>query len=39
MQRKNLCEPIHDRAMEMLELVRDKIRLAGLRELPPEVSS
>ena len=34
-QRKNLCEPIHDRAMEMLELVRDKIRLAGLRELPP----
>ncbi len=33
--RKNLCEPMHDRAVEMLELVRDKIRLAGLRDLPP----
>ena len=31
--RKNLCEPIHDRAVELLELVRDRIRLAGLRDL------
>ena len=33
--RKNLCEPIHDRAVEILELVRDRIRMAGLRDLPP----
>ncbi len=33
--RKNLCDPIHDRALETLELVRDRIRLAGLRDLPP----
>ena len=33
--RKNLCEPIHDRAVEMLELIQDRIRLAGLRALPP----
>ena len=33
--RKNLCEPIHDRALEILELALDKIRLAGLRDMPP----
>ncbi len=33
--RKNLCDPIHDRALETLELIRDRIRLAGLRDLPP----
>ena len=34
-ERRTLCEPLHERFAETLKLVLQKVRQAGLRQLPP----
>jgi cell division protein FtsA len=34
-KRRDLCEPINERAMELIKLVVGKVHEAGLRQLPP----
>ena len=33
--RRNLCQPLHERMVETLELISLKVRQSGLREFPP----
>ncbi len=35
LSRRILCEPLHDRMLELIKLIVLKVRQSGLRELPP----